>query len=113
VDWKRTRIVTILKPGKDPALADFYRPISLILSCVRKLFERMLLLRLELWAEGSGILSGTQFGFTTVKVPVPLVLLLWDMMCEKHLYFFDGQDVAFMRTGFKGLPQGSVLSPFM
>jgi hypothetical protein len=61
-NWKRTRIVTILKPGKDPALADFYRPISL-LSCVRKLFERMLLLRLELWAEGSGILSGTQFGF--------------------------------------------------
>jgi hypothetical protein len=46
-------------------------------------------------------------------VPVPLVFLLWDMMCEKHLYFFDGQDVAFMRTGFKGLPQGSVLSPFM
>jgi hypothetical protein len=21
-------------------------------------------------------------------VPVPLVFLLWDMMCEKHLYFF-------------------------
>jgi hypothetical protein len=123
----------------------------------------MLLLRLELWAEGSRILSGTQFGFrkgrettdclavltTEVKtafhlknqglaaflditgaydnvlidilcrelkkrgVPVPLVFLLWDMMCEKHLYFFDGQDVAFMCTGFKGLPQESVLSPFM
>jgi hypothetical protein len=136
-----------------------------LLSCVRKLFERMLLLRLELWVEGSGILSGTQFGFRKGRgndglpgsadyrgqngfsseksgpgggifgpyrgvydnvlidilcrelkkdgVPVPLVFLLWDMMCEEHLYFFDGQDVAFMRTGFKGLPQGSVLSPFM
>jgi hypothetical protein len=30
-----------------------------------------------------------------------------------HDVFFDGQDVAFMRTGYKGLPQGSVLSPFM
>jgi hypothetical protein len=29
------------------------------------------------------------------KKPVPLVFFLWDMMCEKHLYFFDGQDVAF------------------
>jgi hypothetical protein len=46
-------------------------------------------------------------------VPVPLVFLLWDMMCEKHLYFFDGQDVAFRRSGFEGLPQGSVISPFM
>jgi hypothetical protein len=35
------------------------------------------------------------------------------MLCEKHLYFFDGQDVEFMHTGFKGLPQGSVLSPIM
>jgi hypothetical protein len=26
---------------------------------------------------------------------------------------FNGQDVAFMRTGFKGPPQGLVLSPFM
>jgi hypothetical protein len=35
------------------------------------------------------------------------------MLWEKHLYFFDGQDVAFMRMGYKGLLQGSVLSSFM
>jgi hypothetical protein len=34
------------------------------------------------------------------EVPIPLVFLLW----EKHLYFFDGQEVALMRTGYKGLP---------
>jgi hypothetical protein len=28
-----------------------------------------------------------------------LVFFLWDMMWEEHLYFFDGLDVAFMRTG--------------
>jgi hypothetical protein len=32
-------------------------------------------------------------------IPIPLVFLLWDMMWEKHLYFVDGQDVAFMCTG--------------
>jgi hypothetical protein len=88
----------------------------------------MLLLRLDLWAEKSGKLSGTQFGFRKGKgttdclavlknqvlvaflditgaydnvlihilcrehkkegVPVPLVFFLWDMMWEKHLYFF-------------------------
>jgi hypothetical protein len=46
-------------------------------------------------------------------VPIPLVFLMWDLMWENHLYFFDGEDVAFMCTGYKGLPQGSVLSPFM
>jgi hypothetical protein len=46
-------------------------------------------------------------------ISIPLVFLLLDMMWEKHLYFFDGQDVEFMRTGYKDLPQGSVLSPFM
>jgi hypothetical protein len=70
----------------------------------------MLLLRLELWAEKSGILSGAQFGFrkgkgTTIAaflditgaydnilidilcrelkkegIPIRLVFLLWDMM---------------------------------
>jgi hypothetical protein len=135
---KPPRIVTILKPRKDPALTDSYRPISL-LSCISKLIERMLLLRFELWAEESGNLSGTQFGFrkgkrttdslavltTEVKtafylknqvlaafvditgaydnvwidilcwelkkegVLMLVVLLLWDMMWEKHLYFFD------------------------
>jgi hypothetical protein len=28
----------------------------------------------------------------------------------KHLYFFDGQDVAFMRMDYKGPPQGSTIS---
>jgi hypothetical protein len=31
----------------------------------------------------------------------------------RNLYFFDRLDVAFVCTGFKGPPQGSILSPFM
>jgi hypothetical protein len=64
VDWKRTQIVTILKPGKDPALADSYRPISL-LSCIRKLFERMLRLRLEL--RGLGYYPGPSLALERVR----------------------------------------------
>jgi hypothetical protein len=37
--WKHTRVVSILKPGKDPTLPSSYRPISL-LNTVGKLFER-------------------------------------------------------------------------
>jgi len=27
--WKHARVISVLKPGKDPALTSFYRPISL------------------------------------------------------------------------------------
>jgi hypothetical protein len=43
--WKNARVVSILKPGKDPALPSSYRPISL-LGTVGKLFEKNLLARL-------------------------------------------------------------------
>jgi hypothetical protein len=118
VDWKRTQIVTILKPSKDPVLADSYRPLSL-LSCIRKLFDRMLLLRHELWAEKSEILTGTQFSFRKGKRTTDCLAVLCRELKKvlvpsvRHLYFFNGQNVAFMRMGYKGLPQGSVLSPFM
>jgi hypothetical protein len=120
--------------------------------------------RLELWAEKLGILSGTQFGLRKDKettdclavlpievktafilnnhvlaaflditgtydnvlidilcrelnkegIPILLVFFLWDMMWEKHLYFFDGQDVAFIcARAIRVYPKGSVLSPFI
>lgn len=62
ISWKHTKVIAIPKPGRDRGNADSYRPISL-LSCIRKLFERMLLLRLELWAEKSEMMSNTQFVF--------------------------------------------------
>jgi len=40
--WKHARVISILKPGKDPALASSYRPISL-LDTIGKLFEKILL----------------------------------------------------------------------
>jgi hypothetical protein len=40
--WKHVRVVSILKPGKDPTLPSSYRPISLF-DTVAKLFEKILL----------------------------------------------------------------------
>jgi len=37
--WKNTRLISILKPGKDPALRSSYRPISLFYT-IGELFER-------------------------------------------------------------------------
>jgi hypothetical protein len=64
VDWKRTRIVTVLKSGKDPVLAH-----RVSASCSNECFfwnasSGMLL---ELWAEKPRILAGTQFGFRKGK----------------------------------------------
>ncbi|KDR24442.1 hypothetical protein L798_06509, partial [Zootermopsis nevadensis] len=42
--WKHARVVSILKPGKDPTLPSSYRPISL-LDTVGKLCEKILLTR--------------------------------------------------------------------
>ena len=43
--WKHARVISLFKPGKDPALPSSYRPISL-LDTVGKLFEKILLSRL-------------------------------------------------------------------
>ena len=40
--WKHARVISIMKPGKDPALPSSYRPISL-LDTIGKLFENILL----------------------------------------------------------------------
>jgi hypothetical protein len=42
--WKHGRVISILKPGKDPTLPSSYRPISL-LDTVGKLFEKVLVTR--------------------------------------------------------------------
>jgi hypothetical protein len=50
--WHRTKVIPILKPGKEAIRADSYRPISM-LPCARKLFEKYILTRLEI-----GVLGG-------------------------------------------------------
>lgn len=58
--WKVARVIMILKPGKDPALAPSYRPIS-ILSVFSKLIERLILARMHSYI--TAIIPDHQFGF--------------------------------------------------
>lgn len=62
VVWKRSRVVPILKPGKDPTDAASYRPIAL-LSNIGKLFEKVILDRVNVHLEDERVLLDSQFGF--------------------------------------------------
>ena len=46
--WKHARLISIIKPGKDPAQPSSYGPISL-LDTIGKLFEKILLLGSYRW----------------------------------------------------------------
>jgi hypothetical protein len=60
--WKHARIISILKPGKDPAQPSSHRPNSL-LDTVGKLFEKILLTRILYQVDERGLLRNEQFGF--------------------------------------------------
>ena len=65
-DWRQVKVIAIRKPGKPVSDHNSYRPISM-LSCIRKLLEKMILCRLDQWVESNNLLSNTQFGFRRSK----------------------------------------------
>ena len=75
--FKRVIVVPILKPGKDPDHAHYYRSISLI-SCVLKILERTIKCRLDWWLQNQKLLPNNQYGFKkgfgTIDVLSSLVL---------------------------------------
>jgi hypothetical protein len=60
--WKHARFISILKPGKDPALPSSCRPISL-LDTIGKLFENILLARILHEVSERRIMRDEQFGY--------------------------------------------------
>ena len=60
--WKHARVISILKPRKDPALPSSYQPISL-LDMIGKLFEKILLARILHVVRERGLMRDEQFGF--------------------------------------------------
>ena len=71
--WRKTRIIALLKPGKDPAHAKSFRPISLLCH-LYKLFERLILNRLAPVAEAAIIPQ--QAGFRPGKSTTSQLLKL-------------------------------------
>ncbi|GFX76084.1 probable RNA-directed DNA polymerase from transposon X-element [Trichonephila clavipes] len=62
ISWKTAVVIPILKPGKNSALAESYRPISL-LPVLSKLAEKVILARLNDHLERENILIPEQHGF--------------------------------------------------
>lgn len=60
--WKSQLVIPILKPDKDPASFESYRPIALS-SVLCKLLEHLIKNRLEWFVENRELLSANQFGF--------------------------------------------------
>jgi len=60
--WKHAPVISILKPGKDPALPSSYLPIKLLYT-IGKLFEKILLARFLHVVNERGLLLEEQFGF--------------------------------------------------
>jgi len=60
--WKHASVISVLKPGKEPAQLLSYRPRSLFGTIVN-LFEKNLLTRILNEVSSRGILRNDQFGF--------------------------------------------------
>ena len=60
--WKKAEVVTIPKKGKDPKILQNRRTISL-LSCLGKVYERILLNRLNSQVIANSLVPDEQFGF--------------------------------------------------
>ena len=82
-------MISILKPGKDPALPSSHRPISL-LDRFGKLFEKILLVRILQVVKERGLLGEEQFGLRTLhSTSLQLARLLeritWNFGEKKHI----------------------------
>lgn len=79
-EWKEADIVLIPKPGK-PRELNHLRPISLT-SCMGKLFERVILTRLEAHIERNSLFPESMFGFRRRICAQDVFLLLRDEVLD-------------------------------
>lgn len=108
IQWKFAHVIMIPKPGKPPTEATSYRPISL-LPIMSKIFERLLLLKLNQIVPIQNLIPNHQFGFrqkhSTVQQCHRVVNEIMKSLEEKKLcasVFLDVQQ-AFDKVWHKGL----------
>jgi hypothetical protein len=88
--WKIAKTIMIPKPKKDHSIAKNYRPISL-LSCLGKLFERLIAGQLSKHLEDNGLFNKNQSGYCKGKMTTDQLLGLVE---ECHMGFKKGQTTA-------------------
>lgn len=81
--WKVAEVIMVLKPGKPSHEKKSYRPISL-LPVISKVFERILLLRLQPIIEEKRLIPEHQFGFRSKHSTIDQVHRITDVI-EKAL----------------------------
>lgn len=96
-NWRKSLLVPILKPGKDPKNPENYRPISLT-CCLSKVLEKMISRRLMWYLETKKVLSIYQAGFrknrSTIDNLAYFESSIMEAFCEKKYLisvFFDIQ----------------------
>ena len=79
--WGVAVVLPIPKPGKDNLHATNYRPISLT-SCICKVLEKMVNVRLMWFLESGSFLSPVQYGFRKARSTTDALLSLESSVCE-------------------------------
>lgn len=112
VEWKRARLVLIKKPGRSVEEPAAYRPICL-LNAGGKLFERLLLSRLEEEIVASGGLADSQYGFRQGKSTIDAVSKVVGIIKEalsgtRRTRKIAGLILFDIRNAFNTLPWGLI-----
>ncbi|GFV16038.1 RNA-directed DNA polymerase from mobile element jockey [Trichonephila clavipes] len=108
--WKTAVVIPILKPEKDSALPSKYRPISL-LSCLSKVYEFVLLQRLNQHSADSNFIIPQQCGFRPKCSTVHQLLRVTELI---HSGFAKHEATeSIKRSSRLGLLQGSLSSPLL
>lgn len=80
--WKKARLLPIIKPGKDASIeVTKFRPISL-LNTSGKVLEKLLIDRIMHHIQTKNLMNGNQFGFTPQRSTVDAAMALKDCVEE-------------------------------
>ena len=108
ISWKKSVITMLLKSGQSPNDLNSYRPISMT-SCLARLFERLVLMRLQTHLDKNKIIIPAQSGFRKARQTKDNILMVIQTAQEgfnqgdKTLSIFFDIAAAFDKVWHSGL----------